>query len=50
MLVKELAVAVKQKAKSSLNCNCSGYIVNTCGWVKGDGFVEIFCLNILILK
>jgi len=39
MLVKELAVAVKQKAKSSLNCNCSGYIVNTCGWVKGDGFV-----------
>ncbi|CAK5088449.1 unnamed protein product [Meloidogyne enterolobii] len=41
MLVKELAVAVKQKAKSSLNCNCSGYIVNTCGWVKGDGYACI---------
>ncbi|KAF7638856.1 hypothetical protein Mgra_00001665 [Meloidogyne graminicola] len=41
MLVKELAAAVKQKAKSSMSCNCSGYIVNTCGWVKGDGYACI---------
>lgn len=40
MLVKELSLAVKKKAKSSVVCNASGYIVNTCGWVKGDGSVQ----------
>jgi polyribonucleotide 5'-hydroxyl-kinase len=41
MLVRELSVAVKRKARSSLACNVSGYIVNTCGWVKGDGYACI---------
>lgn len=41
LLVKELSLAVKKKSKSSLLCNVSGYIVNTCGWVKGDGYACI---------
>jgi polyribonucleotide 5'-hydroxyl-kinase len=40
-LVNELAESVKKKARSSLACNVSGYIVNTCGWVKGDGYACI---------
>uniref|UniRef100_A0A914GTW9 Protein CLP1 homolog n=1 Tax=Globodera rostochiensis TaxID=31243 RepID=A0A914GTW9_GLORO len=41
LLVKELALAVRKKSKSSLVCDVSGFIVNTCGWVKGDGYACI---------
>ncbi|KAL3098008.1 hypothetical protein niasHT_027553 [Heterodera trifolii] len=41
LLVKELALAVRKKSKSSSICDVSGFIVNTCGWVKGDGYACI---------
>jgi hypothetical protein len=35
--VKELAAAVKKKAKGMRMFNVGGVIVNTCGWIKDGG-------------
>jgi len=40
-LVKELALAVKKKTKGKAQFNASGVILNTCGWIKGDGYASI---------
>jgi polynucleotide 5'-kinase involved in rRNA processing len=41
-LVKQLAVAVKRKQRSLPAAKIGGYIVNTCGWVKGEGYILIY--------
>ncbi|KAI1724521.1 mRNA cleavage and polyadenylation factor CLP1 p-loop domain-containing protein [Ditylenchus destructor] len=41
LLVKELAAAVNKRSESSLACNFGGVIINTCGWIRGDGYTSI---------
>jgi len=38
MLVRQLAIAVKRKCATLPSANIGGYVVNTCGWVKGQGY------------
>ena len=41
MLVKELAAVVKKRTQASLASNVGGVVINTCGWIKGDGYTSI---------
>uniref|UniRef100_A0A0N5A978 Protein CLP1 homolog n=1 Tax=Syphacia muris TaxID=451379 RepID=A0A0N5A978_9BILA len=38
LLVDQLADAVKKKMKECPEANFGGLIINTCGWIKGDGY------------
>lgn len=43
MLVKELAAAVNKKCKASTASNVGGVVINTFGWIKGEGYVVFVC-------
>jgi polynucleotide 5'-kinase involved in rRNA processing len=36
-LITELAKVVKKKCKQQIAANVGGVVINTCGWVKGEG-------------
>ncbi|VDK17876.1 unnamed protein product [Anisakis simplex] len=38
LLVKELAETIAKRRKLSADANYGGVIINTCGWVKGEGY------------
>ncbi|EJW80473.1 hypothetical protein WUBG_08617 [Wuchereria bancrofti] len=38
LLVKQLAEAISKRRKSSQDATYGGVIINTCGWVKGEGY------------
>ncbi|VBB28961.1 unnamed protein product [Acanthocheilonema viteae] len=38
LLVKQLAEAVSKRRKSNQDATYGGVIINTCGWVKGEGY------------
>ncbi|VDK84001.1 unnamed protein product, partial [Onchocerca ochengi] len=38
LLVKQLAEAVSKRRKASQDATYGGVIINTCGWVKGEGY------------
>jgi len=40
-LIRQLAAKVKRKTKEQKASNIGGVIVNTCGWIKGEGYSSI---------
>lgn len=50
LLVKELADVITRRCASSPDANFSGVIINTCGWIKGEGLVSflLFFFSFLI--
>lgn len=38
LLVKELAEVINQRCSANRDSNIGGVIINTCGWVHGDGY------------
>ncbi|XP_046387891.1 protein CLP1 homolog [Ischnura elegans] len=41
MLVSRLAEVIQERMSSNRKANASGVIINTCGWVKGDGYRQL---------
>uniref|UniRef100_A0A914W0J6 Protein CLP1 homolog n=1 Tax=Plectus sambesii TaxID=2011161 RepID=A0A914W0J6_9BILA len=55
LLVKEMAEVITRRCTSSPDANCGGVIINTCGWVKGEGYAclvnaaEAFEVDVVIV-
>ncbi|KAJ4439451.1 protein CLP1 homolog [Periplaneta americana] len=41
MLVSRLAEVISERMQANRKANASGAIINTCGWVKGDGYKQL---------
>ncbi|PNF25313.1 CLP1-like protein [Cryptotermes secundus] len=41
MLVSRLAEVISERMQANRRANASGVIINTCGWVKGDGYKQL---------
>ncbi|GFG35312.1 hypothetical protein Cfor_10314 [Coptotermes formosanus] len=41
MLVSRLAEVIAERMQANRKANASGVIINTCGWVKGDGYKHL---------
>ncbi|XP_023708875.1 polyribonucleotide 5'-hydroxyl-kinase Clp1 isoform X1 [Cryptotermes secundus] len=41
MLVSRLAEVISKRMQANRRANASGVIINTCGWVKGDGYKQL---------
>ncbi|KAL1115892.1 hypothetical protein AAG570_006181 [Ranatra chinensis] len=41
MVVTRMAEVVLERMQSNKKANTSGIIINTCGWVKGDGYKQL---------
>ncbi|KAJ9598459.1 hypothetical protein L9F63_010855, partial [Diploptera punctata] len=41
MLVSRLSEVIAERMQANRKANASGVIINTCGWVKGDGYKQL---------
>lgn len=41
MLVSRLAEVISERMQANRKANASGVIINTCGWIKGDGYKQL---------
>lgn len=54
-VVNQLAKVVEQRCRNSKTANVGGVIINTCGWVKGDGYeclrnaAEAFEVDVIVV-
>ena len=40
-LVSRLADVVRERTQKSVKAQVGGVVVNTCGWVRGEGYVQV---------
>ena len=49
-LVSRLADVVRERTQKSVKAQVGGVVVNTCGWVRGEGYVQVRNHMIQLLK